>query len=207
MPSTRTAIPTAAQARADLRREWRRVVRTLGGTLLLLWAVLIVDAVVFRGQLWQYGIRPRTLTGLRGVLFAPFLHGGILHLLANSLSFLILGALVLFREVRWFWIVTAVGAVVGGLGTWMFGGNTIHIGFSGVLFAYFGYLLLAGVFERRLGSVVLSTFVALVLGAMLFGVLPGQPGISWESHLFGFIAGALAARLLASRSATRVART
>jgi membrane associated rhomboid family serine protease len=198
MPSTPVTLPSAAQARADLARDLRRAARILAGILALLWGVLLVD-VLLGGSLRDFGIVPRTLPGLRGILLAPILHGGVLHLLLNSVGLVLLGGLVLCREESYFWAVTGIGALVGGLGTWTLGRSAVHIGASGVIFAYFGYLLLAGVFERRLGGILLSTFVAVVWGGMLLGVLPGQPGISWESHLFGFGAGALAARLLARR--------
>lgn len=202
MSRTPTSASTTAQASAELRRELRRAARILGGILVLLWAVLLVDALAFGGALRAAGIVPRTLPGLRGVVFAPFLHDGFWHLLLNSIGFVTWGTLVLFREESHFWTVTAIGALVGGLATWALGRGAIHIGASGVLFAYFGYLLLAGFFERRMGSIVLSLLVGILWGGMLLGVLPGQPGISWEGHLFGFAAGALAARLLARRGTT-----
>ena len=191
MPAT-----SSADERAELRRELRRAARILGGTLAVLWIVLVVD-MMLGGALREFGIVPRTVTGLRGIAFAPFLHGGFWHLLANSIGLLAWGTLVLFREESHFWTVTAIGALVGGFATWALGRSAVHIGASGVLFAYFGYLLLAGFFERRIGSILLSTLVAVVWGGMVLGVLPGQPGISWEGHLFGFASGALAARLLA----------
>lgn len=203
MTTPSASLSTTAQHRADLHRELRRAVRILGGVLLVLWAVLLVDVLVFGGRLREYGITPRSVAGLRGILYMPFLHAGFMHLLGNSLGLVMLGGLVLAREEHYFWIVSAFGMLVGGLGVWLVGHGGTHIGFSGVVFAYFGYLLLAGLFERRLLSIVLSTFVAFVWGSLIYGVLPGQPGISWEGHLFGFIGGALAARLLARRSATR----
>ena len=176
--------------------------RILGGTLLLLWGIFFVDALIFGGQLWHYGLVPRTVIGLRGILFAPFLHGGFMHLLLNSIGFVLFGGLVLFREERYFWVVSAMGIFVGGLLEWVLGRGATVVGASGVIFAYFGYLLFAGIFERRIGSIILSAFVAFVWGGMLLGMLPGQPGISWEGHIFGFVSGALAARMLA-RSTTR----
>jgi membrane associated rhomboid family serine protease len=199
MSSTRTSLPSAAEARADLRRELRRDARILGGILAVLWGVLLVDRLGFGGQLRAFGIVPRTVPGLWGVLFAPLLHSGVAHLLLNSGGFVVFAGLVLLRAEKHFWAVTGIGALVGGLGTWAFGRPVPHVGASGVLFAYFGYLLLTGVFERRLGSVLLSVCVALAWGGVLLQTLPGQPGVSWESHLFGFAAGALAARLLARR--------
>lgn len=201
MPGTPSSLSTAAHERAELRRELRRATRILGGVLLLLWGVFVVDLVAFGGNLWRLGILPRSVSGLRGILLAPFLHIGMLHLVANSIGLLLVGTLVLFREERFFWAVTAIGALVGGAGTWLFGGTAVHAGASGVIFAYLGYLLLAGVFERRIGSVILSAVAAFLYGGMLIGLLPGQPGVSWEGHLFGFVGGVVAARVLARRPA------
>jgi membrane associated rhomboid family serine protease len=84
--------------------------------------------------------------------------------------------------------------VVGGLGVWLIGSsNSIHIGASGLIFGYFGYLLLFGVLQRKFRDIIISAVVALGYGGIIFGVLPGQRGISWEGHLFGFIGGLLAA--------------
>ena len=202
MPATSTPLPSSAQARADLARDLGRAMRILGGVLMLLWGILIVDTLLFGGQLWHYGLLPRTIVGLRGILFAPFLHGGFMHLFLNSIGFVLFGGLVVFREERYFWIVSAMGVFVGGALLWALGRGTMVVGASGVIFAYLGYLLFAGIFERRIGSIILSTFVAFVWGGALLGMLPGQPGISWEGHLFGFISGALAARMLARESRT-----
>jgi membrane associated rhomboid family serine protease len=87
--------------------------------------------------------------------------------------------------------------IVSGLGVWLFAPpNSIHIGASGVIFGYLGYLLFRGYFQRSPGAIFLSLFVAFVYGSMIWGVLPNQNGISWQGHLFGFIGGAIAARLL-----------
>lgn len=200
MPTTPTALSSTAHERAELRRELRRAARILGGVLLLLWGVFVVNAVLFAGNLLSLGVLPRTITGLRGILFMPLLHGGLAHLVGNSIGILGIGTLVLFREERHFWAVTAIGMLVGGLGTWLLGRPATHIGASGVVFAYLGYLLLAGVFERRIGSVILSSVAAVLYGGMVLGLLPGTPGVSWEGHLFGFAGGVVAARVLARRS-------
>ncbi|MCA9701184.1 MAG: rhomboid family intramembrane serine protease, partial [Myxococcales bacterium] len=130
----------------------------------------------------------------------PFLHGGLGHLISNSIGILTLGTLVAAHgRGRWA-LITLVATLLGGLGIWLIGASgSNHIGASGVVFAYFGYLLTAGLFERRFGSILLSVVVLLLWGGMIFGVLPGQVGISWEGHLFGFLAGVLMARVLARR--------
>jgi membrane associated rhomboid family serine protease len=129
-------------------------------------------------------------------LFAPFLHGGFPHLIANTVPFITLGWLIMLRETREFFPVTAVIMIVGGLGVWLFGAPAYHIGASGLIFGYLGFLLLRGYFERSIVSVGIAILVFVLYGGVLWGVLPSYPGISWESHLFGFIGGVIAAKSL-----------
>lgn len=170
----------------------------LGGLIAFFWLVEIADAVIFNGSLDKYGVQPRSLIGLRGIIFAPFLHGGFAHLTANTIPFLIMGWFVLLRGTWEFTVVSVITAVSSGLGAWLFGApNSVHIGVSGVIMGYFGYLMMRGYFERSLTAVVWSIFIVFLYGGLLWGVLPGQNGISWQSHLFGFLGGGLAAYLLA----------
>ncbi|MGB3559764.1 MAG: rhomboid family intramembrane serine protease [Geitlerinemataceae cyanobacterium] len=171
----------------------------LGSFVALMWCVEIADFLVFRGQLDTYGILPRNLIGLRGILFMPFLHGNFPHLIANTIPFIILGWLVMLRKISDFFVVTAVTMLVGGLGVWVFGSPGLHIGASGIIFGYLGFLLLRGLFQRSFGGILLSLVVGFLYGGLIWGVLPGQPGVSWEGHLFGFLGGVVAARLLSRR--------
>ncbi|HZO11888.1 MAG TPA: rhomboid family intramembrane serine protease [Polyangiaceae bacterium] len=190
---------------AGLKRELKLQAIILFGFVALLWAIEIVDQVVFRGALDNLGVRPRSLVGLPGILLAPFLHGGFAHLMANSVSLLLLGWLVMLRETRDFFVVAVLGTLVGGIGIWLIGpSGSIHIGASIVVFAMLGYLLLRGWFDRRFWPIAGSVVIGLLYGGMLFGMLPGQAGISWEGHLFGFVGGGLAARLLGPRTSPKV---
>jgi membrane associated rhomboid family serine protease len=122
------------------------------------------------------------------------LHGSILHLLGNTLVFVPLGWLVLLRGETDFWIVTLVSAIAGGYGVWLLGrSDTTHIGASGVIFGYLGFLLFGGFFERNWFSLILSLAAGVFYWHLLPGLLPTQRSISWESHLFGFLGGILAA--------------
>ena len=169
------------------------------GSVVLLWrGIEIVDSLLLADSLQTHGIRPRTAAGLEGIALAPFLHGGFLHLAANTVPFVVLGWVLLLSGYGRFFAVTAIAALVGGLGTWLVGGGgTNHIGASGVVFGYLGYLLFAGVYRRSLRTILTSIVIGLSYGGMVLGVLPGVPGISWEGHLFGFLGGWLAAFLLA----------
>lgn len=160
----------------------------------LLWAVEIVDQLAFDGRLDAWGIRPRSLRGLWGVLAAPFLHGGFVHLIANTGPLAVLGVLLCLRGLASFLGVTAAVVVGGGLGVWLTGAsNSVHIGASGVVFGWFGYLVIVGFLERHLGSILVSVGVAFVYGGLIWGVLPSSPHISWQGHLFGFLSGLLVA--------------
>ena len=174
----------------------------LGALVALLWVVHLVNAFLFGGNLGEfYGIHPKSLHGLQGILWAPFLHGSFRHLISNTLPFVTLGWLVMLQETGDFLVVTVIAALVSGLGTWLVGDpNSAHAGASGIVFGYFGYLLLRGWFERSAVSLALSVLVIALYGGLIWGVLPIQQGISWEGHLFGFVGGGIAARLLSKRS-------
>lgn len=192
---------TTSKQNETLKGELTLHLALLGGILAVMWAVEVADLLLFGVSLDAYGIRPRSAEGLAGILFAPFLHGGFAHLLGNSVLFVVLGSLVLFHEVRDFVLTTVLAVLVGGLGVWLFGGSgTVHVGASGVIFGYFGYLLLRGYFRRSLGAILLSLSLLVFYGWLLFGLLPFQPGISWLGHLFGFLGGALSAYLLRSKT-------
>jgi membrane associated rhomboid family serine protease len=155
--------------------------------------VLVLDALS-GGALTGYGVRPRSLTGLRGIVFAPFLHGGWTHLAANSVPFVVLGGLVLLQDTRRFVLTTLFAAVGAGLVAWGLGApQSVHIGASGLVFGYLGFLLSQGWFDRQFGTLLLGLAVAFVWGGLVFGVLPGQAGVSWQSHAGGFAGGLWAA--------------
>lgn len=148
----------------------------------------------------QYGIHPRTLEGLIGIPFSPFLHGSFSHLIANSSGLLVFGwALGILERKRFFRILIAL-VFLGGSGTWIFAREANHIGASGLIFGFFGYLLCLGYFQKKLKFILVSLFTLLGYGGMLFGVLPQALEISWESHLFGLLAGAAMAKWRHSRT-------
>ncbi|MEO1510284.1 MAG: rhomboid family intramembrane serine protease, partial [Cyanobacteria bacterium J06633_23] len=160
----------------------------LGTVLISLWSIEIIDFLVFGGGLDRYGIRPRSLGGLWGIPLAPFLHGGFRHLLANTVPLLTLSWWVMMRSIGTWLMATIMITLVGGAGTWLLArGGSVHIGASGLVFGYLGFLLGRGYYERTMGAIAIALFVLATYGAMFWGVFPTQPGISWESHLFGFI--------------------
>ena len=181
-------------------RRLKTQVIVLGSFVAVIWLVELADWLVLKGALDGYGIRPRELAGLRGILFAPFLHFGFRHVAANTVPFVILGWLVGLRRTSDFFLVSAAILLVGGLAVWLIGpAHSVHTGASGLVFGYLGFLLLRGYFERSPVAILVAIVVGAVYASALPGLLPGQPGVSWQGHMFGFAGGVLAARLLSVR--------
>ncbi len=184
------------QAQAPERRRSTGAT-ALQGILLfvgILYVVEVLDQVSGSRLQRAGGLEPRESDGLDGIVFAPLLHGPWEHLLANTVPLLVFGFLLLLAGVRRWLEVTTVVWLVGGAGVWLTGGaGTIHIGASVLVFGWLCYLLLRGVFSRNPGQLALGVLLLLIYGGVLWGVLPGQPGVSWQGHLFGAIGGALAA--------------
>jgi membrane associated rhomboid family serine protease len=173
------------------------------GTILaltvLLWVIEFYDQATGAG-LDDDGIVPRTESGLEGILWAPLLHGGWAHLMANTLPFVIFGFLVLANGIGRFVLVTVLIWAISGLGVWLTApAGSVTVGMSGVIFGWLTYLLVRGFFARSGAQILLAVVLFLLWGGILLGVLPGQPQVSWQGHLFGAIAGVLAAWMVAPR--------
>lgn len=163
--------------------------------LAVMWAVEIAD-IPLDGRLDRFGIRPRRLDGLDGIVFSPFLHDGIGHLLANSVPLLFLGGAIALGSTRRFLLSTLIIGLVAGVGTWLTGGSgTLVVGASGLVFGYVSYLVSRGVFARKITWLLGGLVVLAVYGSVLWGLLP-RPGVSWQGHLFGALGGIAAARLM-----------
>ncbi|MBO9625505.1 MAG: rhomboid family intramembrane serine protease [Microbacterium sp.] len=163
-----------------------------------MWVVQLADAIL-PGSFSGLGIRSWDPAGLVGILFAPLLHANWPHLVANSVPFLVLGLLVAAEGARRFWAVTAFAAVIGGLGTWIVNApGTLTVGASGLVFGYFGYLVLRVLAPGRMSHRILYAVVAVIVigvygAAMLSGVFAAGAGVSWQGHLFGAVGGGAAA--------------
>lgn len=158
--------------------------------LALMWIIQIVQWLLGI-ELGFLGIYPRTIEGLKGILFAPMVHGDFGHLLSNSPPFLVLTAMVLFFYRRIALPAFVLIYLLTGMAVWIFGREVFHIGASGVIYGLVAFVFWNGVFRRNLKSMALAAIVLFYYGSMVAGIVPGQSGISWESHLLGAISGIL----------------
>jgi membrane associated rhomboid family serine protease len=178
----------------NVTRSLKAQTVTLSASVGSMWIVFAVN-VLLGGALLRFGIVPRTTDGLIGILVAPFLHANLNHLISNTIPFLIFGWLVMLRDRRHFLPVTWYAMLGSGLLAWTIGApGSVHVGASGVIFGYLGFLLLSGWYARSFASIAMSIGVAVLWGGAVMQVLPGAPGISWQGHLGGLLGGILAAR-------------
>jgi membrane associated rhomboid family serine protease len=163
----------------------------------LLWFVRAIDSLLPDGfSAAGVGIVPRTSSGLEGIVIAPFVHANWDHLIANSLPLAVLGALILLRGLTEFIFALITSVLISGLGTWVFGeGNAEHIGASGVILGFIGFLLFRCAFDRRLSTLLITLIVAILYGAGVGTSLIPDTDVSWSGHFFGFVGGFIAARL------------
>ena len=166
--------------------------------VLLLWLIKLIE--LFAGlDLAQYGIYPRRLDGLAGVLFTPFIHASIAHVFANSAPLIMMGTLLIYAYPRSVKIVLPAVYLVGGFGVWLFAREAYHIGASGIAFGLLFFVLTIGILRRARRDIAVSLIVFLLYGGMISGIIPGQQGISFESHLSGALVGLLLGFLLRHR--------
>ena len=174
------------------------------GYLAVIWAVFFINTVFFAGQLNAFGIRPRDTAGLIGIVCAPFLHGGVDHIVSNSIPGAIFCFLVAAPSRRTWWEVSLIVMLVSGIGTWCFGGvGTIHVGASGMIYGWLAYLVVRGFFNRSFRQILLGVVLGLFYSSLVWGVLPLSEGVSWQAHLFGAVGGVLAGLTITSDDPVR----
>ncbi|MBL1210073.1 rhomboid family intramembrane serine protease [Geminocystis sp. GBBB08] len=184
----------------ELVKELKSQISIISTFIALFWIIEIVNQIFFGDRLDYFGIIPRNIVGLRGIILAPFLHADFAHLIANTLPFGILAWFVMLQDTNDFFVVSFYSMIVSGIGVWLFAQpNSITVGASGVIFGYFGFLMLRGYFQKKPASIALSLVVIFLYGGMIWGVLPSNPHISWLAHLFGFLGGILAAKIISNK--------
>jgi membrane associated rhomboid family serine protease len=193
-----TNAPALSDTRAPARRAQRprEGVTLLVGIVALMWLVEIVNTLD-SNRLDSDGIWARNLGRLWGILTAPFIHASFAHLIGNTIPFLFMGLIIALAGAARLALVTAIVIVIGGLGTWLISpGGVPTIGASGVVFGYATYLLTRGFFNRSALELLTGLIVGAIWGAALLASIVPHPGVSWEGHVSGAIAGVIAASLL-----------
>ena len=188
-----TAVKPARSSDEGFLSRFMPIITLVGAC----WAVFLVNNLMLHAQLNQYGIIPRRIHSLPGIVFAPFLHGSYQHLIANSLPLLILGAVLCARSKGEFIVVTVCGIVGGGGLTWLFARHAAHIGASGMVFCYFGYLSSLAFFRRSFGTLLISLVCIIAYGGIIRGLMPTSAAVSWEGHLAGLVTGVAAGWFIA----------
>lgn len=170
----------------------RQQLRFVVSLVAVLFAIEVINILTGR-SLNQFGLVPRQTDALLGILFGPLLHGSVAHFLSNILTLGIFSFLMLQYGVARYLHVTLWILLTSGLLVWIFARPAIHVGASGLIYGYFGYLVLAGFLSRKLKLILVSLAVAVFYGGLVFGVLPSRPFVSWEWHLAGMVSGLVAA--------------
>ncbi|MGD9153219.1 MAG: rhomboid family intramembrane serine protease [Gammaproteobacteria bacterium] len=160
----------------------------------ILWIIQIINFIL-RYRLNFLGIYPRHLFGLPGIVCSPFLHGNFNHLFFNSIPLFLLINLILFNGRAEFYCISIMIILLSGMALWLFGRRAIHIGSSTLIMGYFGYLLINAYHQPTMSTILLAAFCIYYFGGLFLALIPGEKGISWEGHLFGFLAGVAAAFL------------
>ncbi|MCH8181898.1 MAG: rhomboid family intramembrane serine protease [Proteobacteria bacterium] len=163
-------------------------IRPVLALVALIWAVELVNLLLGH-RLVSWGILPRTLRGLIGIPLSPWIHAGLWHAVSNTIPILILGGLTLAGGKRKFWETTISVILLSGILVWIFARGAFHVGASGLVFGYFGVILGRAVFERSAIAIAIAIGTVLAYGGLLWGILPLRSQVSFESHLFGLIAG------------------
>ncbi len=153
-----------------------------------LWGINILNWLL-GSKLNILGIYPRHPLGLLGIVFSPILHQNFTHLFFNTIPLFMLGLAILARGMPIFCQITLFVIVFGGLAVWIFGRRAVHIGASGLVSGYFGYILATAYFEPSFTALLLAVFVIYYFGSIFLGIFPQEAKVSWESHFFGFLSG------------------
>lgn len=158
--------------------------------LAVLWVIQIINAASGY-RLNQFGILPRKKRGLFGILVSPFLHGSPSHLLFNSIPLFILSALIMVGGTTLFLGISILIILMTGIATWAWGRHAIHVGASGVIMGYWGFLLCNAYLHPSTLTIILGILCLYYLGSLFFSLFPTEERVSWEGHVFGFLSGLL----------------
>lgn len=188
----------------ELKKKLISILALLG----LIWAVYLINLPisVSEWKLTQYGLTPRTLSGLVGIFTMPFLHDGIQHLLGNTVPLAVLLFMLAFTRKNPRRIVICL-TIISGAMLWLVGRSSTHVGASALIYALAVYLIAAGYYERKLKSAIVAILVVVLYGTLFWGMLPTATGVSWEGHLMGAIAGGIFAAQTVGRTGRKHEQT
>lgn len=156
--------------------------------LLIMWGVYIIDWI-FPYEFAKWGVYPRSVSGLWGILFSPFLHGGLEHIVNNSPPIFILSWALFYFYRKIATQILIISWLVGGLFVWIAAREAYHIGMSGVIYSLAFFVFFSGVFRKEVKVMAIALFVAFLYGSMIWGIFPLDPKVSFEAHLFGAVVG------------------
>lgn len=189
--------PTARRAKrkAQRRSGWRFALLYVAA----IWAVFLINVLLFGGDLNYFGIHPLDISSLPFILTSPLLHANLEHIVGNTIAGAIFAYLVGYSGKRVFWEVSTFVVLIGGIGTWVFGGiGTNHIGASGLVYGWWAYLVVRGFFNHSGRQIILGLTLGFFYSGLVWGMFPGDAGVSWQAHMFGAIGGAVAAMMITS---------
>lgn len=174
-------------------QRWLDGFRLIAAVVGIIWCVGVLNHIS-QYSFSQFGILPRDSMGLFGILFWVVLHGDMTHLLVNTTPLFFLGYVVALRGPVLFFKITFTVWLLAGLAVWLVGRPAIHLGASGLVFGYFGFILAVALYEKSIGDLAIASVVLFYYGGMFFGLLPVEQFVSFESHIAGMAAGVLCAK-------------
>jgi len=157
-----------------------------------MWIVFLLS-FLFKEDFSRMGLLPRNLVGLLGIITSPLIHADFSHIFSNTIPLIILGWIIFSVYPKLSYLLFVFIYLVTGLLVWIFARQVYHIGASGVVYGFVSFLFFSGIFRRDNKSIALALVITFLYGGLVWGMIPGLKGISWESHLFGAITGLLAA--------------
>jgi len=173
---------------ARSRINFRLAVKIACGFVALLWAIGLLNWALDLGP-DDFGVRPRQWAGLPGILFAPLVHAGVAHLVANSLPLLVVGTAMLYLYPHAALRVLPAVYFGPGIAVWLFARGGVHVGASGLVYGLVSYIFVAGLIRRDRRAIAASLAVCFMYGTLVWGVLPIQRDVSWETHLAAALIG------------------
>lgn len=176
----------------SITTRFKRALKFAAAFVVAIWLIKFLDWFTPL-ELRQFGILPRDINHLSSIIFAPLIHGSLSHLMANTPALLVLGTSILFGYPRAAKIVIPAIWLLSGLGVWLFARSAFHIGASGLTFGMMFFVFTAGAMRWDPRAIALSCLVFFLYGGMVWGIFPGEPGVSYEYHFFGALTGVLSA--------------